>query len=66
MRGVGLTPDEERRILELAAEQRAENEFVLTPRQIGQRLGLTSRTVYRVIRRAAAQYVHGQGRSEKR
>jgi DNA-directed RNA polymerase specialized sigma24 family protein len=51
--------------LELAAQQRAEDEFVLTPRQIGQRLGLTSRTVYRVIRRAAAQYVHGQRRSKK-
>jgi hypothetical protein len=57
VRGRDVTPEQRRRILELAAESRGETEFVLSARQIGERVGIGERSVNRVIRYGAKRYV---------
>jgi DNA-binding transcriptional regulator LsrR (DeoR family) len=55
--GTKITAEVQDRILELASQTYGDNEFANQPRQIAQRLGISERTVSRVIRLGAKRYV---------
>lgn len=56
--GRKLTQEEVDRILELVGLEDCDGEFRLTLASVASQIGVSRRTVYRVVRRAAASWGH--------